>query len=375
MRYPPDPRGLTKSMSPAYFLFAALFLLSLPGAKAAEEANLPHPSGAYTDEERDIKEALDAHFIKMGSIAYIVKGTLLYLYRRARSKHYNINSLGFRGGEVKSKKKNAFRVAVLGGSTVFGVLQSDVQTIPSFLEKRLRQIYPDRDVQVYNLGIEGYTFQREIALIRHLEARIDPDLVIFYHGWNDMSMACRIDYKDLVPFSGDDEAYFARAQRGDSLQKAIMGMSGRIWNKMAGRAWWKSGPPNLGARKALFVDKYLQYLREVKAHFAKKSVTVLVVLQPALATRTNATPRERELADSVRFDYPGNLDFINMCIAGLRASDEFKNGELHDISGIFDEYPGELYRDQVHINDAGNKIVAERLAALVLETAGPDPAR
>ncbi len=339
------------------FELTVLLSLSFPSAALPVEAT-----------EMEIQNALDAEFKKMGPRAHILTGTLLYLYYPHRSKYYNINSLGFRGGELRARKKNTFCVAVLGGSTVFGSSQADDQTIPYFLERGLQKSHPELDVQVCNLGIEGYTIQREIALAKLLRDRVKPDLVIFYDGWNDMSMAYHIDYKDLSVFEGEDETFFAKKQGEKSLPEAIIDMSSRIWRRVSGPAWWSAKKPDLAGREKLFHEGYLRYLRQAGEYFANSSIPVLFVIQPTLATRKNRAGAEKNIADSSEYHFPGRMGFVCRCVSALRETDEFKRGTLCDASGVFDRSSGEFFRDAAHINEAGNRIVAAHLSEIVEES-------
>lgn len=347
-----------------YYLLVLFFVSALFSAAVFPETDTLQDTAS--DQEKRIKDGLDLEFGRIGPKAYIMKGTLLYLYYPRRSKYLNINSLGFRGDRVKPKAKRAFHIAVLGGSTVFGVRQADFQTIPHFLQDILRKKFTKRKVNVYNLGIEGYTIQREAALAERLAGSVKPDLVIFYHGWNDMSMAYHINYGDISPFDEEDETFFAKRQLEAPVQHAITGAAGRVWNRMSGRKWWASPPgSNLDERKALFLRGYLKTLRAALEVFQQKSIPVLFVIQPSLATRKNKTLREQGLSDSIDRRYPGNMGFVSQCVAELRKSDAFREGVLLDVSDAFDGYDGEIYRDDVHVNEMGNKIAAERLAGIV----------
>ncbi len=63
---------------------------------------------------------------------------------------------------------------------------NDGQTWPEELERRLRQRFPNRKIEVINAGVSGYcTFQSLINLQTRL-LDYDPDVIIVYHVWNDV---------------------------------------------------------------------------------------------------------------------------------------------------------------------------------------------
>lgn len=116
-----------------------------------------------------------------------------------RETSIRINSLGFRGAEVAlDKPAGTFRIACLGGSTTFGLYCRDNDhTWPALLEQRLRAVYPDRDIEVINAGVPGYTMTNSLANFRERVQPLKPNLVIIYHGPNDLS------YEQRRVFGGD----------------------------------------------------------------------------------------------------------------------------------------------------------------------------
>jgi len=82
------------------------------------------------------------------------------------------------------KRKNAFRVFVMGGSSAQGFPFSPNGTFSRYTRDRLELIYPDFYIEVINLGItatNSYTMRDLIPGV--LEQ--NPDLIIFYAGHNE----------------------------------------------------------------------------------------------------------------------------------------------------------------------------------------------
>ncbi len=105
-----------------------------------------------------------------------------------------INELGFRGPDFKVKKpEGTLRVFCLGGSTTFGPFAaSDAHTWPRKLEAKLRELHPDRTIEVVNGGVQGYTTLHTLSNLQFRILEYDPDLVIVYHATNDIRWASRI---------------------------------------------------------------------------------------------------------------------------------------------------------------------------------------
>lgn len=80
-----------------------------------------------------------------------------------------------------------FRIAVTGGSTMFGVgSSSNETTVPSYLE----QILTTRlgvPVEVTNLGVRGYHSFQELLILRRFLTENDVDFVLAISGRNDAS--------------------------------------------------------------------------------------------------------------------------------------------------------------------------------------------
>lgn len=344
--------------SDASLPFLALLLLLLPAAAAAEL----NYEGLYNKDERDVQASLDQEFREMGVRAYTLTGTVLYLYKPHASRHYNINAYGFRGKEVGPGEADAFNIMVMGGSSVFGYYQSDEQTVPYLLERRLREKFPKCRINVYNLGVEGYSFQREIALARKMKDLLRPDLVIFLSGFNDASIAYYYGYPELKPFGPDAAAFFARKQK-ESYFDALVGLA----NWLRERVEWPITDRDLDERRAAFVKGYLDDARRIRDELQRERVPVFFIIQPTVFSKKVRTVRERKLIES--YVQKNSLDrfpeFYVRCLEDLFRTSKSKGVVVDDFSGAFDPIPGDLFRDWVHCNLEGNKAVADRLAQFI----------
>jgi len=89
------------------------------------------------------------------------------------------NSLGFRDVErAPSKPEGVLRVLCLGGSNTYGAAVSQGRTWPAQLEQVLRERGHD-DVEVWNLGTDGYQTRQKIRLAEKALAEWEPDLLLF----------------------------------------------------------------------------------------------------------------------------------------------------------------------------------------------------
>ena len=106
-------------------------------------------------------------------------------YIKGQDRH---NSLGYRGEEIEQPKPaGQFRIACLGGSTTY---TSDVKdyrdSYPYLLEKYLKTRGYDK-VSVINAGGGSWSSWESLVNFQFRVLDLDPDLIIVYHGINDIS--------------------------------------------------------------------------------------------------------------------------------------------------------------------------------------------
>ena len=86
---------------------------------------------------------------------------------------------------VNAQRKTTTRIALIGGSTTYGINVADENTIPKILEKIITN--SGRKVSVWNLGVSGINSYDEFKILKSTHKQINPDIVVFYHGANDFA--------------------------------------------------------------------------------------------------------------------------------------------------------------------------------------------
>jgi len=115
-----------------------------------------------------------------------IPGTYLHV-----GKAKTVNSTGFISTPEVSyeKDRNTIRIVFLGGSSTAGTVPilPDGKTWPALVAKQLDEALPRRKVDFINGALAGYTtfesYGRLWARLRFYR----PDVVVVYHGWNDMA--------------------------------------------------------------------------------------------------------------------------------------------------------------------------------------------
>ncbi len=97
------------------------------------------------------------------------------------------NNYGFRGKDFDEKKpKNSVRVAFLGDSFTFGWGLFDAETYPEKVCKKLRELFPNKDIECMNLASPGNNIFNCYHIFMDIALRLTPDIVIYGFNINDV---------------------------------------------------------------------------------------------------------------------------------------------------------------------------------------------
>ena len=101
---------------------------------------------------------------------------------------FTVNEQGGRGKEwTIAKRPGTLRIITLGASSTFGSDSPDWATWPAFLEGVLRRRY-GANIEVLNASWPGVRIAYLLHWFTKELYRYDPDMVIYYEGWNDTPM-------------------------------------------------------------------------------------------------------------------------------------------------------------------------------------------
>ena len=159
------------------------------------------PDGVLTDEEMASATKFAKDLDSIGDRFQSVKNTIVYRYVPAKTDSFTINSMGFRGEELKKKKKGEFRIGMLGDSRMIGAYLKTEATIPYIVEQRLKELMPERHITVLNLGVEAYDLAREIAFAELFFGRLDVDMFVFLYSVNDLNFSYVAGNFEATPFT------------------------------------------------------------------------------------------------------------------------------------------------------------------------------
>ena len=97
-----------------------------------------------------------------------------------------VNNFGFRGHDLSYDKGERYRIFTLGESPTFGpTLHPNDRPWPEMLQSLIdSQLTCKRPVEVVNAGTEAYSLQDNLERLRRDVLRLEPDLLLSYHGYN-----------------------------------------------------------------------------------------------------------------------------------------------------------------------------------------------
>jgi len=95
------------------------------------------------------------------------------------------NSDGLRSDEIGERGSSEFRILSVGESTTFGAGVENAQTYSDVLQTYLNRAFSDRDFRVINGGVSAYSSFQSLTYLRTAGLELKPNMVIFYHEFND----------------------------------------------------------------------------------------------------------------------------------------------------------------------------------------------
>ena len=226
------------------------------------------------------------------------------------------NSNGFRGEEFSEEKpSNVYRIFMVGGSTMLGAETINDTTISSIMQKMFDLEKMDKEIEVVNAGISGHTVVSEYNFIKSKIVNYDPDLIIMYDGWNDIS--------------ADTAVKLIKNQYGLICQEAIL-----------------------------------------------NNFDLVMTLQPLPGFGNKILTEQEKINAFTSQDHQGyqffqaksTYDYLEREMKALsnESAQYANNCEMYNMRNIFDNVSGPIYYDGGHTLQAGNMILAEKFFEIAM---------
>src|SRR3989344_2379017 len=111
---------------------------------------------------------------------------------------YNSDTLNERYDYQIQKPPKSFRIVTLGDSFTFGLYVNTKDNYPEKLEDKLNSVCNNNpNVEVINLGMQGYDIEYSVERYKKRGVKYQPDLVIwFINSWNYLKIIPGVDKPD-----------------------------------------------------------------------------------------------------------------------------------------------------------------------------------
>lgn len=164
-------------------LFAAsMVVASCGGGDVPTMMGLPFSN--YTHEQEPFAEEV---FNEQASLPQVDDPELIFVPGDYHTRYTNVRRYARRSLETPGAGPTIW---FFGGSTLFGIGQRDEHNIPSDVARLAAAA--GTPVKVVTFGFPSWASWQEAGLLdRVLQQRTAPDLIVFYHGANDMGVICR----------------------------------------------------------------------------------------------------------------------------------------------------------------------------------------
>jgi lysophospholipase L1-like esterase len=294
-----------------------------------------------------------------------------------------IDSFGLRGRNVPlTAPVGTIRILADGGSTTFDTaVSSDDSTWPAHLERILSQ-QGDRAVQVLNAGVPGYLTLDNLIRLQSELYRLKPDVVVLMQGHNDLYDAL-IDRRAVQVTDTPGELHppwpWGYWLARNSLLYGQLAAAWRAWTgRVRGARALPPGDHILPLDSALMLGAE-RFQRDLTSYvlIARQLGARVILVEPVTVSGDAPEPRHAVEAEAYGSAFPGVPPAL--AVAGYRRYRDVvrevarENGADLIATGDMGLNRSDLYdaSDPMHLNDAGARLLAERLAERVAPLLAP----
>jgi len=314
-----------------------------------------------------------------------IPGTGLLMPQEVHGRYYNVDRLPPTGlnyrrtANPRESKLAAVTVLFIGGSNVYGAEVPDDMTVASLLSKRLNQLDPAHRYMVVNAGVTGADSALEKGRLAYELAHGQrPDIVLVMDGGLDVMEGIYLAMPRRPQAAGLSQPveWFHRYAPLNIYRWL------RAWGAAHAVALGlKHAPPQLGdpARLKVLTDQTMRFYVENQLGMAELAraahARFISIVEPnRYASEFKGKADDIAYVDGTMAAHmpglqeklPGFLETLSETHAGLAA----RGIETLDLSAVFRDKTGNIFTTSPgHFNGTGSRIVADRIAAAILERA------
>lgn len=270
------------------------------------------------------------------------------------------NSLGLRNREI-TVKKDQFRVLFLGDSLLWNGVTSSGELYTQVIEKNLNnESYKlDREVEVINAGVPGYTTYQEFEFLKIYGLDMNPDLVVLCFVLNDLHKYFHKPTKNKILSLDPDrnlnrfnvEAFPGSLFSRIHMAHLVVYAWDRIIKKLNGVPYFsfEHRTDVYLAWKDYAWNKEGELLGEMNELLKKKGIKFVIVYFPVMDQVDDANLKI-------------NRDYVLFPQKRLREICNSYGITFFDLTEATYKFGGtRLFNDYLHLNLRGNDVVARKL--------------
>ena len=286
----------------------------------------------------------------------------------------NVDADGHRRtSSVPTPSDATVTIYAFGGSTMWGTGARDDFTIPSILARLLSERFGVA-ARIVNFGETAYVSTQEvIALEEALRDGGEPDVVIFYDGFNDLFSAYQQGAAGMPQneFNRAREFNLLRADRRADLVRALFGPTGLresatfelfgiLLNRI--RADDQSTRPRATPIPDPLVrdtvSTYRTNVRTVEALGTRHGFSSLFYWQPTIFDKSTLTTYEERKAAEFSFV----REMVDRTGAAIEEDPYLSaHPNFADLRQLFARTSAPIFTDYAHLGETGNIMIAERM--------------
>lgn len=273
----------------------------------------------------------------------------------------SINSLGYKGPLPEMPKpKGEFRIAILGGSTVFGhepghEMSRGIKSLPGYLNDEMQKMYGDH-IRVYNFGITSTIAQQELARVVMDVVSFEPDLVISYGGGNDFFSYTEVGYPHRYLFHEVNPLWITKLSEYPAFHLFAFGS---VLVRRFFRQYFEDFFYNFFPRESYTTDRVPFYHNRVENY--TESLRRMEVISNAFGAQFIGyfQPLKYFYFQEENNAAGAALEFLKQVLKSV----QLKNVRNYkSLKAVFENDPKSIWQDEIHIYDEANKKMARYLA-------------
>jgi len=224
------------------------------------------------------------------------------------------NSQGLRNEVEIDFAQDNFRILTIGDSFTYGPYVNNQDTWQAVLEKKLKDKFPDKKIQVLNAGVAGYTITDEFEYLKEKGIKTKPNLIIlgiYANDINDLNQEKREIYAREKQKKKTERIFFNFINLAKKTAFFNFLEKERILFTIVKNEQSKNNQAKQIDRiSKIEIEEYLSYLDKFIHYTQENNLKLLVILFPQIEQFENNSNFPRD--DIKNYLVNKNTDYINI---------------------------------------------------------------